>query len=84
VATLLIGSGLQMLALFLYLPFDGLVSLYVVSLIFGLSQGGIVPSLCGDRARIHARRARPGRGSGCDHGHDHRHGAGRLDVGLDL
>jgi len=28
----------------LYLPFDGLVSLYVVSLIFGLSQGGIVPS----------------------------------------
>lgn len=44
VRTLLIGSGLQMLALFLYLPFDGLVSLYVVSLIFGLSQGGIVPS----------------------------------------
>lgn len=28
----------------MYLPFDGLVSLYVVSLIFGLSQGGIVPS----------------------------------------
>jgi MFS family permease len=28
----------------LYLPFDGLVSLYIVSLIFGLSQGGIVPS----------------------------------------
>lgn len=44
IATLLIGSSLQMLALFLYLPFDGLVSLYVVSLIFGLSQGGIVPS----------------------------------------
>ena len=44
VATLLIGSTLQCLALFLYLPFDGLVSLYVVSLIFGLSQGGIVPS----------------------------------------
>jgi MFS family permease len=44
VATLLIGSTLQMLALFLYLPFDGLVPLYVVSLIFGLSQGGIVPS----------------------------------------
>ena len=32
------------MALFLYLPFDGLVSLYIVSLIFGLSQGGIVPS----------------------------------------
>ncbi len=44
VRTLLIGSGLQMLALFLYLPFDGMVSLYVVSLIFGLAQGGIVPS----------------------------------------
>jgi len=44
VLTLLIGSSLQMLALFLYLPASGLVSLYVVSLIFGLSQGGIVPS----------------------------------------
>ncbi|MCC1491356.1 MFS transporter [Cognatishimia sp. F0-27] len=44
VATLLIGSTLQALALFLYLPAGGLVSLYVVSLIFGLSQGGIVPS----------------------------------------
>ena len=44
VRTLLIGSGLQCLALFLYLPAGGLVSLYVVSLIFGLSQGGIVPS----------------------------------------
>ena len=42
--TLLIGSALQMLALFLYLPFDGLVSLYVVSTLFGLAQGGIVPS----------------------------------------
>ncbi len=44
VATLLIGSSLQCVALFLYLPYDGLVSLYMVSLIFGLSQGGIVPS----------------------------------------
>ena len=42
--TLLIGSTAQCIALFLYLPFDGLVSLYVVSLVFGLSQGGIVPS----------------------------------------
>lgn len=41
--TLLLGSAGQMLALFLYLPFDGLASLYVVSLVFGLSQGGIVP-----------------------------------------
>ena len=44
VYTVLIGSTLQCIALFLYLPFDGLVSLYIVSLVFGLSQGGIVPS----------------------------------------
>ena len=44
VRTLLIGSALQCIALFLYIPFDGLVSLYIVSAIFGLSQGGIVPS----------------------------------------
>lgn len=44
VITLLIGSGLQCLALFLYLPYDGLVPLYIISLIFGLSQGGIVPA----------------------------------------
>ena len=43
VKTLLIGSVLQGLSLLLYIPFDGLVSLYVVSFIFGLSQGGIVP-----------------------------------------
>jgi MFS family permease len=44
VMTLLIGSSLQMLALFLYLPTSGLTPLYIVSLVFGLSQGGIVPS----------------------------------------
>lgn len=44
VRTLLIGSVLQCIALFLYLPAGGLVSLYVVSMVFGLSQGGIVPS----------------------------------------
>lgn len=44
VRTLLIGSILQGLALFFYLPFDGLMSLYVISLMFGLAQGGIVPS----------------------------------------
>ena len=42
--TLLLGSLLQGLALVLFLPFDGLVSLYVVSALFGLFQGGIVPS----------------------------------------
>ncbi len=44
VRTLLIGSALQCLALFLYLPADGMVSLYAVSTVFGLSQGGLVPS----------------------------------------
>jgi MFS family permease len=43
VATLLLGSFLQGVALFLYLFFDGLTSLYVVSALFGLFQGGIVP-----------------------------------------
>jgi MFS family permease len=42
--TLLIGSVLQGLALLLYVPFDGLASLYVISAMFGLFQGGIVPS----------------------------------------
>ncbi|MFN0264187.1 MFS transporter [Tepidamorphus sp. 3E244] len=44
IPTLLISSTLQMLALALYIPFNGLASLYVVSLVFGLAQGGIVPS----------------------------------------
>lgn len=44
IRTLLIGSSMQCMALFLFLPFDGMVSLYAVSLIFGLSQGGIVPA----------------------------------------
>jgi MFS family permease len=39
----LIGSVLQGVALFLYLLFDGLVSLYIISALFGLFQGGIVP-----------------------------------------
>jgi MFS family permease len=42
-ATLLVGSIMQGLALLLYLYFDGLISLFVVSGIFGLFQGGIVP-----------------------------------------
>ena len=42
--TLLFGSALQAVALLLFLPFDGLVSLYVISALFGLFQGGIVPS----------------------------------------
>jgi len=42
--TLILGGGLQCVALMLFLPFDGLVSLYVISALFGLFQGGIVPS----------------------------------------
>jgi MFS family permease len=42
--TLLLGSVLQGIALLLFLPFTGLVSLYVVAGLFGLFQGGIVPA----------------------------------------
>ena len=42
--TLLLGSVLQGVALLLFLPFDGLVSLYLVAGLFGLFQGGIVPA----------------------------------------
>lgn len=42
--TLLLGGVLQCVALLLFLPFDGLVPLYVISALFGLFQGGLVPS----------------------------------------
>jgi MFS family permease len=42
-ATLLVGSVMQAVALFLYLLFDGLTPLYIISALFGLFQGGIVP-----------------------------------------
>ncbi len=42
--TLVLGSVLQGVALLLFLPFNGLVSLYVISALFGLFQGGIVPA----------------------------------------
>ncbi|MFP5406815.1 MAG: MFS transporter, partial [Gammaproteobacteria bacterium] len=42
--TLLLGSVLQCIALLLFLPFDSLVSLFVVSALFGLFQGGLVPA----------------------------------------
>jgi MFS family permease len=44
VRTLLLGAVLQGVALVLYTLFDGLTSLYVISALFGLFQGGIVPS----------------------------------------
>jgi MFS family permease len=44
IATLLIGSLAQGFALLFYLFFDSLTSLYLISAMFGLFQGGIVPS----------------------------------------
>lgn len=42
--TLLLGSALQGVALSLFLFFDGLASLFTLSALFGLVQGGIVPA----------------------------------------
>jgi MFS family permease len=42
--TLLLGSVLQGIALLLFLFTDGLPSLYLISGLFGLFQGGIVPA----------------------------------------
>ncbi|HVV40985.1 MAG TPA: MFS transporter [Nitrobacter sp.] len=44
IRTLLIGSVAQGTALMFYLFFDSLTSLYLISAMFGLFQGGIVPS----------------------------------------
>ena len=84
VGTLILGSTLQCLALLFYLPFDGLTSLYVVSALFGLSQGGIVPSYA-----LIVREYFPAREAGARvslvlMATVRRHGARRLDVGRDL
>ena len=42
--TLLLGAALQAVALALFLPFQQLAALYVISALFGLFQGGLVPS----------------------------------------
>ncbi len=42
--TLLVGSLAQGVALLFYVFFDSLTSLYIISAMFGLFQGGIVPS----------------------------------------
>ena len=42
--TLLLGSVLQAITLSLFIPFDDINSLLIISILFGLSQGGIVPS----------------------------------------
>jgi MFS family permease len=44
VVTMLLGSVLQTIALAFYLISDTLISLYVISALFGLFQGGLVPS----------------------------------------
>jgi MFS family permease len=44
IKTLLLGSTLQAIALLAYLVSDTLLSIYLVSVLFGLVQGGIVPS----------------------------------------
>jgi MFS family permease len=44
IRTLLVGSVAQAFALLFYLFFDSLTSLYLISAMFGLFQGGIVPS----------------------------------------
>ena len=85
--TLLIGSVLQSLALALFLPFDGLFSLYVVSAFFRPGAGGDRPDVSADRAGLLSRFAsgRP-RKPGA-HGHGVRHGdrrmADRRDLRLD-
>ena len=43
IRTLLIGSVMQGVALLFYLFFDSMASLYMISAMFGLFQGGIVP-----------------------------------------
>ncbi len=83
IRTLLIGSVAQGFALLFYLFFDSLTSLYVISAMFGLFQGGIVP-LCHHRARSDA-----GTGGGDPRRHRHlrlrvRHVVRRLDLRRDL
>lgn len=43
IQTLLLGSSLQAISLTMFLPFNSQLSLYIVAIFFGLSQGGIVP-----------------------------------------
>ena len=61
--TLLAGSVLQLASLSLFLFFDSLTSLYVISGLFGLVQGGIVPSYA-----IIVREYLPARGAGANVG----------------
>jgi sugar phosphate permease len=72
---------LQGIALLLFLPFDGLVSLFVMAALFGLFQGGIVPAYA-IIVREHFPPAQAGTRVGIALTATHaRHGAGRLVVG---
>jgi MFS family permease len=79
--TLLLGSVLQGVALLLFLPFDGLVPLYVVSApvrpVPGRHRASYAIIV---REHFPAARGRRARGHRAD-GHAAGHGAGRLDVG---
>ena len=84
IRTLLIGSMAQGFALLFYLFFDGLTSLYVISAMFGLFQGGIVPSYA-----IIVREAMPAQRGRDPRRHRDlclrvRHVVRRLGVGRDL
>ena len=57
--TLLVGSLAQGVALLFYVFFDSLTSLYIISAMFGLFQGGIVPSYA-----IIVRESMPAREAG--------------------
>jgi len=59
--------------------FDGLAALYVVSALFGLFQGGIVPPTPSSCAST-SPRAKRARARHRDHGDARRHGDGRLDA----
>ncbi len=84
VSTLLLGSSLQGVALFLYLFFDGLVSLYVISALFGLFQGGIVPMYAIPGAAVFPAKEAGARVESCDFRDHRRHGVRRLDFRLAL
>ena len=84
-ATLLLGSVLQGLALLLYLMFDGLASLYVISGSVRPLPGWHHPRAtrlsCASTSRRAEAGARLGLGA---HGDLGRHGARRVDVGIHL
>ncbi len=82
--TLLVGSLLQGLALLMFLWADGVSSLFLVSAMFGLFQGGIVPSYALIVREYFTPKEAGARVGAVLDGHALRHGAGRLDVGRDL